>query len=78
MPASDTSFIVLIDAPMVFDCGDVCEPPVAQAPQPDPWRCPTCGGDVITKDKRNREGFIRRRRECLRCGHRYTTHEVIV
>ncbi len=43
-------------------------------------RCPKCGGpdDKVIDSRSSREGrAIRRRRECLRCGHRYTTYEQI-
>lgn len=38
--------------------------------------CPDCGHRIskIT-DKRNLPDRIRRRRECLQCGHRWTTYE---
>jgi len=43
-------------------------------------RCPKCGGrdDKVIDSRESREGeTIRRRRECLKCGHRYTTYEEI-
>jgi transcriptional repressor NrdR len=43
-------------------------------------RCPKCGfqEDKVTDSRASREGVtIRRRRECLSCGHRYTTYEEI-
>jgi len=41
-------------------------------------KCPYCNS-VETKvvDKRDSETSIRRRRECLKCGKRFTTHERI-
>ena len=41
-------------------------------------RCPSCA-DTQTKvvDSRDTGDAIRRRRECLKCGHRFTTHERI-
>lgn len=41
-------------------------------------RCPSCT-DTQTKvvDSRDTGDAIRRRRECLKCGHRFTTHERI-
>lgn len=43
-------------------------------------KCPHCNAENKTKvvDKRNNgmEGSIRRRRECLRCGTRFTTYEL--
>ena len=44
-------------------------------------RCPKCTSieDKVVDSRISREGKnIRRRRECLECGHRYTTTEVIV
>ena len=43
-------------------------------------RCPKCGGlnDKVIDSRASREGAtIRRRRECLRCEHRFTTYEAI-
>src|SRR3989442_2290027 len=43
-------------------------------------RCPKCGGqdDKVIDSRASREGAtIRRRRECLACGHRFTTYEEI-
>src|SRR5262245_12093173 len=43
-------------------------------------RCPKCGGrdDKVNDSRESREGeTIRRRRECLHCGCRYTTYEEI-
>src|ERR1041385_7609972 len=43
-------------------------------------RCPKCGGqdDKVIDSRASREGaIIRRRRECIGCGHRYTTYEEI-
>jgi transcriptional repressor NrdR len=43
-------------------------------------RCPKCGGqeDKVVDSRASREGAtIRRRRECLGCGHRFTTYEEI-
>lgn len=43
-------------------------------------RCPKCGclDDRVVDSRASREGAtIRRRRECLRCGHRFTTYEEI-
>ncbi len=43
-------------------------------------RCPKCGDqeDRVIDSRASREGAtIRRRRECLSCGHRYTTYEEI-
>jgi len=43
-------------------------------------RCPKCGrqDDKVIDSRASREGAtIRRRRECLGCGHRFTTYEEV-
>lgn len=43
-------------------------------------RCPKCGSldDKVIDSRLSREGTsIRRRRECLRCSHRFTTYEQV-
>ncbi|PYX67570.1 MAG: transcriptional regulator NrdR [Acidobacteria bacterium] len=43
-------------------------------------RCPKCGGqdDKVIDSRSSREGAtIRRRRECISCGHRFTTYEEV-
>lgn len=43
-------------------------------------RCPFCGNDTdkVVDSRSSKEGrAIRRRRECLKCGKRYTTYEYI-
>ena len=43
-------------------------------------RCPKCGHleDRVIDSRSTREGrAIRRRRECIGCGHRYTTYEYV-
>lgn len=43
-------------------------------------RCPKCGcqDDKVIDSRASREGTaIRRRRECTKCEHRYTTYEII-
>src|SRR5918911_3072073 len=43
-------------------------------------RCPKCGSrdDKVIDSRQSREGkSIRRRRQCLKCGFRYTTYEEI-
>lgn len=43
-------------------------------------RCPGCGfeEDKVIDSRSTKEGTVtRRRRECLKCGHRYTTYEYI-
>src|SRR2546425_13215557 len=45
-----------------------------------PMRCPKCGrlDDKVIDSRGSREGStIRRRRECLKCGTRFTTYEEI-
>jgi transcriptional repressor NrdR len=40
--------------------------------------CPYCNNpELKVIDKRDNESIIRRRRECLKCGKRFTTHEKI-
>lgn len=41
-------------------------------------KCPECGGikDKVVETRESKDGkYIRRRRECLECGKRYTTYE---
>lgn len=39
--------------------------------------CPSCGADTtVINTRENQNGTIRRRRECLICGQRFTTREV--
>lgn len=41
--------------------------------------CPSCGcADTTVKDSRPKDARIRRRRLCEDCGHRFTTHEMVV
>jgi transcriptional repressor NrdR len=40
--------------------------------------CPFCGSSSKVVDSRPTSDGIRRRRECLRCGRRFTTHEKII
>jgi hypothetical protein len=43
-------------------------------------RCPNCGHpeDRVIDSRSTKEGrAIRRRRECIGCGHRYTTYEYV-
>lgn len=43
--------------------------------------CPSCGcqDDKVIDSRVVKEGFgVRRRRECLNCGHRFTTYESII
>jgi transcriptional repressor NrdR len=47
---------------------------------PELMRCPKCGcqDDKVIDSRASREGAaIRRRRECIHCGQRYTTYEQI-
>lgn len=41
-----------------------------------PDLCEKCGGETRVVETRHTEGYVRRRRECLTCGERYTTIEV--
>ena len=44
-------------------------------------RCPrcTCQDDKVVDSRATKEGAgVRRRRECLNCGHRFTTYEEII
>ncbi len=44
-------------------------------------RCPRCScqNDKVVDSRATKEGAgVRRRRECLQCGHRFTTHEEII
>jgi transcriptional regulator NrdR family protein len=38
--------------------------------------CPKCYGMTAVKDSREREGKVYRRRECINCGNRFSTHEI--
>ncbi len=43
-------------------------------------KCPECGNfeDKVVETRESKEGsYIRRRRECLRCGRRFTTYEKV-
>src|SRR5262245_27255706 len=45
-----------------------------------PMKCPFCGhlGDKVVDSRESKEGeVIRRRRECLDCGRRFTSYERI-
>lgn len=40
--------------------------------------CPKCGSDqVYTRETRQRDTFVTRRRICYTCLHLFTTHELI-
>ncbi|MBR2433846.1 MAG: transcriptional repressor NrdR [Lentisphaeria bacterium] len=44
-------------------------------------RCPRCScqNDKVVDSRSTKDGAgVRRRRECLQCGHRFTTHEEII
>lgn len=47
-------------------------------------KCPSCGGNSQTLEARlgkgdlGRSAYVRRRRRCKGCGHRFTTSEVII
>lgn len=38
--------------------------------------CPVCGGETIVADSRSFGEFVRRRRRCRECGHRFSTIEI--
>lgn len=42
-------------------------------------RCPKCGAEdqTIVRDSRGRGAYLKRRRECLCCGERFNTYEVV-
>jgi transcriptional regulator NrdR family protein len=40
-------------------------------------RCPECGGPDRALEKCEHASWDRRRRQCLRCGARFTTYEVV-
>ena len=43
--------------------------------------CPECGGECTVKETRPvaaMDNALRRRRECLECGHRFVTVEMVV
>ena len=41
-------------------------------------RCFKCKSDTVVKDSRPKDGSIRRRRRCLKCGNRFSTIEGLV
>ena len=40
--------------------------------------CPVCGGATKVTDSRSDGETVRRRRECVNCGERFTTREMDV
>jgi transcriptional regulator NrdR family protein len=40
--------------------------------------CPKCYGKTTVLVTKVNEDYVRRRRECLECGHRYTTVEMVI
>jgi transcriptional repressor NrdR len=38
--------------------------------------CPKCDFQTKVYDSRYHSHYVRRRRECLNCGHRFTTMEI--
>lgn len=40
--------------------------------------CPVCGAKTKILDSRKRIDYVRRRRECVECGYRFTTEETEV
>lgn len=41
-------------------------------------RCPICGGRTKVLDVREKQGKMKRRRECLDCFTRFTTEEKLI
>lgn len=39
--------------------------------------CPNCGGWTTVVDSRMISGTVRRRRECVQCGQRFSTEETL-
>lgn len=39
-------------------------------------RCPLCNGFAKIIDSRSAKDSVRRRRECIDCGYRFTTYEI--
>lgn len=42
----------------------------------DSVQCPKCNGESKVIDSRDEESARRRRRQCDKCKHRYTTYEI--
>ena len=42
----------------------------------NPKKCPICGSNSKTIDSRLSENRIRRRKQCNKCGVRFTTYEI--
>lgn len=40
--------------------------------------CPICPGVATTLHSRRRKGFVKRRYQCVACGARFTSHEILV
>lgn len=38
--------------------------------------CVRCGRDTVVRESRMADYFLRRRRECSHCGHRFSTYEI--
>jgi len=45
---------------------------------PDPKRCPNCGRPGRVLEAREVKGYIRRRRRCAVCKHRWNSYETII
>lgn len=41
-------------------------------------KCPQCAADTMVTDSRPRSNGVYRRRVCISCGHRCSTHEAIL
>src|SRR6266850_2688371 len=58
----------------------ICFPATIRGGSVQDMRCPKCGGqdDKVIDSRASREGAtIRRRRQCLACGFRFTTYEEV-
>jgi len=74
---SGPAWLAGLDTPII-SMVHVREPPLAVVGSL--MRCPKCGcqDDKVIDSRASREGAtIRRRRECISCGHRFTTYEEI-
>lgn len=39
--------------------------------------CNKCHSETVVIDSRDEDGYVRRRRKCVSCGHRYSTVEFL-
>jgi transcriptional repressor NrdR len=63
---------------MLISCAETIQKPKSQIP--NRMRCPFCGflEDKVVDSRESKDGeSIRRRRECLECGRRFTSYERI-